>query len=163
MKLHRLPILAAALLLPLAAEADRLPLPKDAPPSYKAECGGCHLAFPPALLTGTDWQLVMGQLDKHYGDNATLDPKIRQEIEDFLARSGGAPSRLAGAGNPPRLTATAWFRRKHDELPQAVWKDKRVGSAANCVACHPNAEAGSYSERELTVPGMANRRHHDRD
>ena len=122
MKPHYLPAIAVALLLPLAARADRLPLPKDAPPSYKAECGGCHLPFPPALLTGADWHLVMTQLDKHYGDNATLDEKTRQQLDDFLARNGGAPARLAGAGDPPRMTATTWFRRKHDELPQAVWK-----------------------------------------
>ncbi len=149
-------IYAAALLLPiipLAARADRLPLPADAPPAYKAECGSCHLAFPPALLTADDWRKVMGGLDKHYGDNATLDEKTRSQIEAFLVRNAGSERRLGGAGATPRLTATAWFQHKHREVPASVWNDKRTGSKANCAACHSRAEQGSFSEREIRLPG----------
>ncbi|MBI4985767.1 MAG: diheme cytochrome c [Rhodocyclales bacterium] len=152
------PILAAALLLSPSAHADSLPMPYDAPPSYKAECGSCHMAFQPGLLLAGDWRLVMAQLDKHYGDNAALDEKTRREIEDFLVRNAGTRSRYAGAGDPPRLTGTDRFRRKHDKLSAAVWRDQRVGTAANCVACHPGAEQGRYSERDLTVPGYAGHR-----
>jgi hypothetical protein len=151
-------LLAVLALAPLAAQADRMPIPADAPPAFKAECGSCHLAFPPALLTGSDWKRVMAQLDKHYGDNASLDDKTRLQIEDFLVRNGGSAGRLgAAAGNPPRLTATARFQRKHDEISAATWKDKRVGSPANCAACHPGADKGNFSEHEVTLPG--GRRH----
>lgn len=151
-------LLALLVLAPLAAQADRMPLPANAPPAFKAECGSCHLAFPPALLTGGDWKRVMAKLDQHYGDNASLDDKTRQQIEDFLVRHGGSAGRLgAAAGNPPRLTATARFQRKHDEITPATWKEKRVGSPANCAACHPKAEQGSFSESDITMPG--GRRH----
>lgn len=143
--------------------ADRLPIPGDAPPAFKAECSSCHLAFPPALLTAGDWQRVMASLDKHYGDNATLDEATRRTIETFLVRNGGTGRRTEGAspgGVLPRLTFTGWFQRKHDEVSPATWKDTRVGSAANCAACHPRAEAGSFSEREIRMPG-GNRREHD--
>ena len=146
--------LCAGLALSLPAHADRLPVPAEAPPSFKAECGGCHLPFPPALLTAADWRRVMARLDEHYGDNAGLDEKTRREIEDFLQRHAASRSELAGAGAPPRLTQTAWFQRKHRKVPLSVWRDPRVKSAANCAACHTRAEAGSYRERELVVPGM---------
>jgi hypothetical protein len=151
------------LLAPLAARADQLPIPADAPAAFKAECGSCHLAFPPALLGSGDWQRVMARLDQHYGDNASLDEPVRRQLEAFLMRHAGSARKLGNApGDPPRLTATGRFQRKHDEVASAVWKDPRVGSAANCAACHPRAEQGSYSERELTVPGMGGRRHgHD--
>lgn len=145
--------LAAALLLPAAVRADRLPLPADAPPAFKAECGGCHLAFPPALLTAADWRKVMAGLDRHYGDNASLDDKTRRLLEDFLVRNAGSGERLASRGEPPRLTRSAWFERKHREVPPADWRDKRVGSAANCAACHTRAEQGSFREREIVLPG----------
>lgn len=161
MKTTPLVAFAAILILPLAAQADHLTMPADTPASYKTECGSCHLAFPPALLSAADWHLVMTQLAKHYGDNATLDGKTRQQIEDFLVRGAGTRWRLAGAGSPPRLTATYWFQRKHDEIDAAVWRDKRVGSASNCVACHPGADNSRYSERDLTVPGYGRRRDHD--
>lgn len=145
------------------ALADRIPIPADAPPAFKAECGSCHLAFPPALLAADDWRRIMNELDRHYGDNASLDEKTRRQIEDFLVKNAGSSRKLGGAGgDPPRLTLTDWFRKEHDEVPASVWRDKRVGSAAHCGACHTRAEQGSYRERELRVPGMEGKRH-DRD
>lgn len=161
--MRRIALLAAIAIAAAPARADRLPIPGDAPPAFKAECGSCHLAFPPALLTAADWQRVMTSLDKHYGDNATLDDATRRTIETFLVRNAGSGRRTEGAspgGVLPRLTFTGWFRHKHDEVSPATWKDQRVGSAANCTACHPRAEAGSFSEREIRMPG-GNRREHD--
>jgi hypothetical protein len=149
-------LIAATLAATAPAFADRMPIPADAPPAFKAECGGCHLPFPPVLLSAPDWRQVMGRLDKHYGDNASIDEPTRREIEAFLVRNAGSGRRTEGAGSggvPPRLTLTNWFRHEHDEVAPAVWRDKRVGSAANCTACHSRAEAGSYREREIHVPG----------
>jgi hypothetical protein len=56
---------------------------------------------------------------------------------------------MAGAGDPPRLTGRAWFRREHRKVPEAAWRDARVKSAANCAACHTRAEEGSFREREI--------------
>ncbi len=156
-----LPLLLAALTLaPLTVLADRMPIPADAPPAFKAECASCHLAFPPALLSAGDWRKVMANLDRHYGDNASLDAKTRGLIEDFLIRNAGSAWRLGSAtGNPPRLTETDRFQRKHREISSAVWRDKRVGGAANCVACHPRAEAGNFSEHEIAIPGTGGKRH----
>lgn len=144
----------AALAAPVSARADRLPVPVDAPPSFRAECGGCHMAFPPALLTAPNWKQVMARLDKHYGDNATLDEKTRREIEGFLARNAATDNRMAGEGDPPRLTTSAWFQRKHRKVPASLWHDTRVKSPANCAGCHSRAEQGNYSEREITLPEL---------
>ncbi len=156
--------LALLSLLSLSAHADRMPVPADVPPAFKTECGSCHLAFPPSLLSAADWRRVMSDLDRHYGDNAGLDDATRREIEDFLVKNAGSGRRVAGAGATsgvlPRLTFTGWFRKEHDEVPTAVWKDKRVGSAANCAACHTKAEAGSFREREIVMPGGFRRERH---
>lgn len=158
-----LPFIAAAT-LSLPALADRLPIPADAPPAFRAECGSCHLAFPPALLSGADWRKVMAGLDKHYGDNAGLDETTRRQIEDFLVRNAGSSWKLGfGGGEPPRLTLTGWFRHEHDEVPAAAWKDKAVGSAANCTACHTQAEQGSFRKREIRIPGATGWKRHGHD
>jgi len=143
-----------ALALSPAARADRLPVPADAPASFQAECGGCHLPFPPALLTAPDWKRVMSKLDRHYGDNASLDEKTRRELEDFLVRNAATRSRMAGAGDPPRLTGSDWFRREHRKVPESMWRDARVKSASNCTACHSRAEQGSYRGREIALPEL---------
>jgi hypothetical protein len=146
--------LIALLGLALPAFADRMPLPANTPASFKTECASCHLAYPPALLASKDWQTLMGGLKDHFGSDAAVDAKTAQEIGDFLSSNAGSPSKLGNAGNPPRITQTARFVRKHDEVPAKLWRDPRVKSAANCEACHRNAASGSFSERDLVLPEL---------
>jgi nitrate/TMAO reductase-like tetraheme cytochrome c subunit len=145
-----------ALLFPFAAQADKLRLPVDTPPAFQAECGSCHVPFPPQLLMADDWRRVLRSLDKHYGDNASLDEKTRQILEDFHVRhAGGAKVSsgvTAGKTEMPRLTRTAWFQREHREVRQVDWTHVKVKTSANCVACHTKAAEGSYREREIVMP-----------
>jgi nitrate/TMAO reductase-like tetraheme cytochrome c subunit len=52
----------------------------------------------------------------------------------------------------PRITETAWFVGEHRELRQADWQHAKVKTPANCVACHTQAVAGSYRERDIVMP-----------
>lgn len=144
------------LLFPFAAHADDLRQLRDAPPAFQAECGSCHVAFPPQLMIADDWRRVMRSLDKHYGDNASLDEKTRLILEDFHVRNAGGrkvgAGRTALAGEPPRLTQTDWFQREHRKVSAADWKDAKVKTPANCAACHTKAAEGSYREREIVMP-----------
>lgn len=150
--------LSALLSLSFAAQADNLRPPADTPAAFQAECGSCHLAFPPQLMAADDWRRVMSRLDKHYGDNASLDEKTRRTIEDFLVRNAGRGDKAgpAGAatrnGEPPRLTSSAWFKRKHHEVTRADWAHAKVMTPSNCTACHTKAANGSYREREILMP-----------
>lgn len=135
------------------AAADRLPLPNDAPPAFAQECGSCHLPYPPQLLTADDWQRLMQGLDKHFGADATLDHKTAQSILTFLQKNAGTSARYSPAGDPPRVSRTPWFQREHGRLSLAVWKRPAVRSPANCEACHRQAAKGSFSEREIVIPG----------
>jgi hypothetical protein len=150
MKLDSL-ALAVALLsggLPVA-QADREVF-NVANPVYRDECGSCHLPYPPQLLPRASWQAIMAGLDKHFGSDASLDAKTAREIQAYLEPNA---SRRAASGKPPlRITDTPWFKREHDEVPPSVWKSTAVKSAANCGACHTQADQGDYSERTLRVP-----------
>jgi hypothetical protein len=135
----------------LPAFADRLPMPTNTPASFTSECSSCHIAYQPALLQANDWRKLMAGLSDHFGSDATVDRKTEQEITAFLERNAGNASRLGNAGNPPRITKTARFVRKHDEIPAKYWRDPRVKSAANCEACHPGAAKGSYNEHDISI------------
>ena len=65
-----------------SADGGKMSTPHN--PKWKEECGSCHLAFPPQLLTADSWQRVMAGLDKHFGVNAAMDAKDNREILDFL-------------------------------------------------------------------------------
>lgn len=120
-------------------------------PVWKAECGGCHLAFPPELLPASSWRTMMGGLDRHFGTDASLDPATAAKITAFLEKNASRKSKLASE-KTLRITETRWFVHEHDEVPVRVWKSEKVKGASNCVACHVNAERGDYSEHSVRVP-----------
>lgn len=145
--------LALTLLLATAlpALADRMPLPTNTPASFKNECGGCHLAYPPALLSAGDWQRTLADLKDHFGTDATLDAKAEQEIGTFLQRNAGNARKLGAGSEPPRITRTERFIRKHREVAPKYWTDPRIKSAANCEACHQGAADGRFSEHDIAI------------
>lgn len=128
--------------------------PRVAPsPSYLKECSDCHVAFPAHMLTAASWSRLMGKLPRHFGSDASLDPATTSELTKWLTANAGTPGKRASE-NPPedRITRSAWFARKHDEVSAGVWQRPAVKSPANCAACHPRAAEGRFSERELRIP-----------
>lgn len=136
--------------LPVLAEGHRAQVAY--PADYKAECGSCHVPFPPSLLNKADWGRTMQGLDKHFGTDASLDAKTASSIDAWLKQHAG--SRADVGSTPPRITTSAWFKREHREVPAASWKDPRIKSPANCAACHRGAEQGRFGEREIAIPGL---------
>jgi hypothetical protein len=106
---------------------------------------------------------MMGTLDKHFGEDASLPPAEVQEITRYLtANAADNPqatlrmrriaSGIARAAAPLRFTETPYFGYVHDEVPSYVWKRAKIGSKANCIACHTRADSGSFDEREIKIP-----------
>lgn len=120
-------------------------------PSWKAECGSCHIAYPPSLLPAESWRAMMAGLDKHFGVDASVDAKTAKEIGAFLEQNAGR-SRGTSAKPTLRITETRWFLREHDEVSAAVWKSPKVKTPANCAACHTGAEQGNFDEHSVRLP-----------
>ena len=136
-----------------------------ASPLYREECGSCHFAFQPGLLPEKSWRKMMAGLEDHFGDNAELDAETQKILLDYLVinsadksnykRSKRIVGSLKSGEVPLRITDTVYFIRKHDELPaRYVTDNKEVGSYSKCEACHTRAEAGSFNEHEVTIPGV---------
>lgn len=119
--------------------------------TWRAECGSCHVAYPPALMPGAEWRRLMSSLNRHFGEDASVDAAVAAEIERFLVANAGRGKPRAD-GREPRITTTPWFRHEHEEVATAVFRSARVGSPANCGACHPEAAAGDFAERNVAVP-----------
>lgn len=127
-----------------------------ADPVVKEECGACHLPYAPAMLPARSWQRLMGQLDKHFGDDASLAPETARRISDYLvanaADTGGerfGMRLLRGVGTdstPLRITELPRWMREHRKVSDQEWGSKKVGTKANCAACHTDAERGYYDE-----------------
>ena len=118
---------------------------------WQAECGSCHLAYPPNLLPAPAWRRLMARLDEHFDTDASIDPRDTAEIGAFLANHAGQGKRGIDNGTL-RISDTPWFRRKHDEVAASTWKNPKVKTAANCSACHAGAERGDFDEHAVRIP-----------
>lgn len=121
-------------------------------PKWKAECGSCHVAYPPRLLPAVSWKAMMGGLDKHFGTDASMDAATTSEILAFLEKNASRRKPEPAAKPILRITETSWFQNEHDEVPARLWKDPRVKTAANCAACHTKAETGDFNEHNIRLP-----------
>ena len=119
--------------------------------TVKAECGSCHIAYPPQLLPARSWRALMAGLDKHFGTDASLDPQTATAITTFLERNAGR-ERESSARPALRISETRWFVHEHDEVPGHAWKSPKVKSPSNCAACHSNAEQGDFNEHRVHIP-----------
>ena len=121
-------------------------------PKYQQECAACHLAYPPGMLPAASWKRVMATLPKHYGTDASLDPATVKELGAWLNANAGTYKRVREEPPQDRITTSAWFIRKHDEVSAATWKLPAVKSASNCAACHTRADQGEFNERNVRIP-----------
>ena len=145
-------IAATFLLLSSATFAGKMVMPADVPASYEAECASCHMAYPPALLSQQSWKNVMSGLSKHFGTDASVDPKTQTELTNWLVKNATTRQKYSETAPENRITKTSWFIRKHDEVRPEVWKRASIKSPANCGACHIDAANGIFSEKNIKIP-----------
>jgi mono/diheme cytochrome c family protein len=146
--------LAAVLGTSIAAHADedrRGPRPPLLP-KYQQECASCHIAYTPGMLPASSWQRLMTGLPRHFGADASLDAASVKELSTWLVANAATSNRVREAPPQDRITRSAWFTRKHDEVPPAAWKRPVVKSPSNCSACHAQADQGDFNERNVRIP-----------
>jgi len=166
MPIHRTRLIPALLLvIPVAAHAGQVNevLPMPVSPLYVEECGSCHTAYAPGLLPARGWRQLMQGLGRHFGEDASLKDADRNLLLGQLeALAGDGPrgvaaissrnARVNPAETPIRITEMPFFAYMHDEVPASIWRRTKVGTKANCIACHPKADEGRYFEREIVIP-----------
>jgi hypothetical protein len=137
---------------PVLAGDDMMPPVKDA--ATIKECGACHMVFQPAFLPARSWEKMMGGLKDHFGENAELNAATAQGITDYLTANANDKGKsrgkeLSASEAPLRITETPWFKHKHgkkDRLSPATLKRRGAKSAADCKACHKEADKGYYED-----------------
>lgn len=146
-------VLLAALLAAATASADgdrRASVPLL--PRYASECGSCHVAYPPGMLPAASWNRLMQDLPRHFGTDASVDAATQKELSRWLTANAGTYKRVREVPPEDRITRSAWFIREHREVAPATWQRPMIKSAANCAACHTEAEKGDFDEHRVRIP-----------
>lgn len=128
---------AALFLLALAATqawAGSSEVADPAQAKWKKECGSCHVAYPPQLLAADNWKQLMGNLNRHFGANATLEARENKDILAYLLRNAGSGERYSAT--TLRISDTPWFKHEHHVISAKEWAHADVHSRSNCSACH---------------------------
>ncbi|MFC1684079.1 diheme cytochrome c [Pseudomonadota bacterium] len=134
-------------------------------PQYLEECGSCHFPYQPGLLPARSWKKVMATLEDHFGENAELPTEDADSLTAYLVKNAADRSNhkrsvkimnsIRSGDAPLRISETPYFIKKHDELSRNMVQDNpEVRSLSRCEACHTQADKGSFSEREILIPGF---------
>lgn len=99
------------------------------------ECSDCHQAYGADALPQGSWRQIMGNLQNHFGEDASLDEQTRSHIQNYLVSNA-----MPGNG-PLRITEQSWFIGEH-RGEVSFFQRQRAQSMANCNGCHGGGPNG---------------------
>jgi hypothetical protein len=109
----------------LAGELERVPPLANA--AAQKECGACHMAYQPQLLPADSWRKIFADFAHHFGENASLDDPLHQEILDYYVVHA---SRSAEGLAPLRITEQRWLLSAHGRVSQTDWRRQNSRATA---------------------------------
>lgn len=144
----------------LAALPGRGVPPVAQDPVYAEQCGACHLAYPPSLAPAATWDAILGDLQHHFGQDATLSAEQVATIRAWVDANDAARwdtlashvLRVPAADGSRRLTDTPGWRRLHRHIADAVFASEAVGGRSSCEACHGDAANGRFAPQRIAIP-----------
>jgi len=138
------------------------PLPQNE--TWNTECGDCHLAFHPSLLPVRSWQRLLDEQNDHFGEELMLDQETIDELLAYSKANSAEQEATEAAWRfnttiptseaPIKISATGYWKRKHQDIPDAVWKRPDIRSKTNCNACHLDAKQGWFEDAAMRIPGL---------
>ena len=127
---------------------------------YSDECAACHMAYHPSTRPAASWELMMGRLDDHFGDDASLPTEARTKIASWLTANAASTTDSKPAmlwselheSTPVALPDTETWKRLHTSVDAAAFRQRNIYSPSNCAACHGDAETGWFSPFQISIP-----------
>ena len=134
---------------------------------WRDECGSCHAVFYPALLPSRSWQKMMAEQGQHFGTDLGLDAATTAAVLKFMVDNAAQNHATEAAfkieqsipkdAAPLRITETPYWIKKHHEIADSDWAHPLVKSKTNCIACHADADEGSFEDGAMQIPTASKR------
>jgi len=132
-------------------------------PEFYDECIACHTLYPPFLLPKKSWEVMMADLENHFGDDASLDEDVRLSVLEYLNDNAAETSTKESAFKAMdsmndskktliAYTETPYWKKRHKSLDETMFKNPKVKKKANCKACHVNIEKGIIEDELIRLP-----------
>ncbi len=128
---------------------------------FENECGSCHITYPPYLLPKKSWEIMMSDLENHFGDDASIDSETNLIISKFLEQNSAEYSTNEAAfkilkttkdKNTLAITKTPYWQNEHQDIEDKIFLDEKIKSKANCNACHKDIEYGLIKSNLIKIP-----------
>lgn len=129
---------------------------------WRDECGSCHVAYHATLLPARSWRVLMDRQNEHFGESLGIDETTVAGVLEFLQKYSAEAGLTEAAykinrsipsdQTPLRITQTGYWIEKHREIDAKTWKHAKVGSKANCGACHIDADQGTFEDAAMRLP-----------
>jgi len=138
-------------------------LPDEKNLTFEKSCSACHTLYAPGLLPARSWKVMMSGLSNHFGDNAEMEAKNRDEVSAYLQRNAADVVEniyseqlllsIKPDESPLRFTDTSYFKLLHDIVhPDMVIGNPDVKSIARCDVCHKETLEGRYNRFAVQIP-----------
>lgn len=125
---------------------------------FVSECASCHTLYPPNLLPKKSWEVLMSDLENHFGDDASLEEDETKNILEFLVKNSAENSTqqasllfLKSIANKDiiAMSETKIWKKIHDDIPEDFFLHDEIKSKANCKACHLDIEKGLLDNDQI--------------
>jgi cytochrome b len=142
-------------------------------PVYNSECGACHKPYPPFMLPTSSWNRIQDGIKNHFGEK--ISPTHKKEknriskndqtvIFNYLRKNSADHSTrevsvkvmksLNGARGRKSITKIKIWKKIHKNIPNSVFKSKKIKGKANCFACHKNFDKGMIEDIDIAIPKL---------
>ncbi|MCF6339533.1 MAG: cytochrome b/b6 domain-containing protein [Sulfurimonas sp.] len=128
---------------------------------FYEECISCHTLYPPYLLPKESWITMMNDLENHFGDDASLEEEDKELIQEYLVKNAAENSTKESAYKILNsidkkgiiaITKTKYWKKRHDDIDDEVFKNKNISKKSNCKACHKGIEQGLLNDKDIKIP-----------
>ena len=100
----------------------------------------------------------MADLENHFGDDASIEKEENEQILAFLLKNSAeevtieaSKKILDSIANKDiiAISQTSYWKKRHENIPKAIFNHKKVKSKANCKACHMDIEKGFIEDENI--------------
>ena len=116
------------------------------------------LCIPPTLLPKKSWEVMMSDLENHFGDDASIDDESNKNILAYLVKNSAETSSMESSWNFLNsigdkdiiaMSDTIFWKETHKDIPKELYNHKNIKNKANCKACHSDIEKGLIEDENI--------------